>query len=58
MIIGGIGSAVGAVFGLGVGAVAGGAGGVAVGATIGSKIDKMAAKKYKNIKFEGAGANQ
>ena len=55
MIVGGIGTAIGAVVGLGVGAVAGGAGGVAVGATVGSKLDKMAEKKYQNIKFEGAG---
>ena len=33
-------------------------GGLAAGAAIGSKIDKMAAKKYNNIKFEGAGADQ
>ena len=58
MIVGGIGTAIGAVVGLGVGAVVGGTGGVAAGAAIGNKIDKVAAKKYQSIKFEGAGADK
>lgn len=54
LIFGGIGAAVGGVFGLGVGAVAGGAGGLFVGTGIGGKIDKLVKKKTKAIEFEGA----
>lgn len=54
MVLGGIGAAVGAVFGLGVGAAAGGVGGAVVGTGVGSKIDKLAKKKYQGIEFEGS----